>query len=150
MLTNVRKGQTIYHYRSIHDRVEKGIVENPKTQEIVVGSATPNPRVIGHTVRLVQWKEYVFEDGTTSNDFGSSSAMIENCFETAEEAFADKRNKIEAYEKELRDEITDLEALLNFPLKHCLNGEDPDYFALKVYKDAIEELKNFKGVIPNK
>ncbi len=149
MISNIKKGQVIYYYGNIQESVEKGVVENAEIVEDTIGAATSNPKTI-HLVKLIRWVNHVYEDGTCRDDYGSSAALLDRCFKTKEEAFEARRKEAEAYENTLREELTDLYSLLNFPLKHCLYGEYTDYIALKVYKDAIEELKNFKGVIPNK
>ena len=149
MISNIKKGQVIYYYRNIQEAVEKGVVENAEIIEDTIGAATPNPKTI-RLVKLIRWVNHVYEDGTCRDDYGSSAALLDHCFLLPETAFEARKKEAEAYENKLREELTDLYSLLDFPLKHCLYGEYTDYIALKVYKDAIEELKNFKGVIPNK
>lgn len=149
MISNIKKGQTIYYYRDIQEAVEEGVVEDAEIVDDVVGAATDNPKTI-HLVKRVHWVKHVYEDGTCRDDYGSSSALLDRCFLLPETAFEARRKEAEAYENKLREELTDLYSLLDFPLKHCLYGEYTDYIALKVYKDAIEELKNFKGFIQSK
>lgn len=149
MISNIKKGQTIYYYRDIQEAVEEGVVEDAEIIDDVVGAATDSPKTI-HLVKLIRWVNHVYEDGTCRDDYGSSAALLDHCFKTKEEAFEARKKEVEAYENKLREELTDLYSLLDFPLKHCLYGEYTDYIALKVYKDAIEELKNFKGFIQNK
>lgn len=147
MLKSIEKDQTIFYYRSIFEPVETAIVEDPTIRQDCIGAATDHPKYLA-LISRVHFENLVHEDLTIDKDhyFGASgAALLSNCFETPEEAWASKKVEIEKYKAELTAEITDLKSLLNFPLKHTLYGEDANYFAIEVYNEAVKNiLKNYK------
>ena len=134
MIDEVKKGQEIYYYRNIFDVVEKGTVEDPTIITDIFGEATDHP-VEYKIIKNVHWGEHVYEDGTTASSFGNSSALLDNVFLAAKEAYEHQNAMIEKL-KELRGEITCLEDLLKFPLNHCLRDEDFD----EVYEDMCQKV----------
>ena len=144
MVENIKKGMTVFAFRSIHDPIEEGIVEDPTIRETVVGGATANPKVC-KSIKFVHWKYYVVDENGTRSEttsFGSSSCFLEKTFSTAKEAFEAKEKLVKEYCEELRSEITNVEALFKFPLKHCLNGSEyTNWYARAVYEEYVEKYK---------
>lgn len=140
MLKKVKEFQPIYYYRSIFDTVEKGIVIDPTIRKDVYGSATPNPTVI-NLISKVNFVAKVDINGEEENDYfgGTGAAYLDNCFLTAKEAWDARITEIKKYEETLRSEITDLDSLLMFPLKHCIGGEDANWYARRVYAEGIKK-----------
>ena len=139
MIDKVKKGQEIFYYRSIWDAVEKGTIEDPTI--ITKGAATDNTTEL-KLIKDVHWDEFVYEDGTMSSSFGNSAALLDNVFLTVKEAYESQNAIIEKHKKELQDEITGLEDLLKFPLKHCLCGENYNKYAKEVYEDVCQKILN--------
>lgn len=76
---------------------------------------------------------------------GESSVAFENVCLTAADAFDKSAREEDAQVKEYVAEIYNIEALIRFPLEHCLNGEEyTDYAAIKAYKIKAKELLNIE------
>lgn len=72
---------------------------------------------------------------------GSFGASINNIFSTKEDAIAAHKRKSEENIAEYKRKIKNLNDLLEFPLNHCLNGEEyTDYDAIQAYKTKAFEL----------
>ena len=139
--SEVKKGKKIFYIRDVFSAVELGYIEDPKITNITLQSCTPNPHKL-EFIKSVDWKNYVSEDGTMSDDWGSSGADLSKCFKTAKEAFAFRKRWVEEYTAGLKSEITDIKSLLEFPLKHQLCGEDYNYYAVEIYKEAIKKFED--------
>lgn len=142
MIENVKKGMTVYYFKDIWEFMEEGVVQDPEIRNNVIGSATPNPYNIP-VISKIDWKYFVRADGERAHeDHGTSGAKLENCFLTAKEAWEERDRRIEEHKEKLRGEITDLEALLKFPINHEIRyGEYCDWYAREVYEDYIEKYK---------
>lgn len=139
MLTKeeIKKGKKIFYVRDVFSAVEQGVVESPKIKTDVIGAATSNPQTLEY-ISIVSWKKRVYIDGETENAWGASGAVLSRCFNTAKQALTYKENLTNNYIKELREEITDLKSLLEFPLNHDVRGGD-NPFTAAVYKEAVKK-----------
>lgn len=70
---------------------------------------------------------------------GSMYLTPKRCFITKEEAenfyYLEHKNIVDSY----KNNIITLNDLINFPLKHCLAGEDVDFDALQAYIECASE-----------
>lgn len=134
MIENVKKGMTVYYFKDIWEFMEEGVVQDPEIQNTVIGVPV---------ISKIDWEYYVGSDGErTREDYGTSSAKLENCFLTAKEAWEERDRRIEEHKEKLKEEITDLESLLKFPLNHEVRcGEYCDWYARAVYEEYIEKYK---------
>lgn len=139
MIDKVKKGQEIYYYRNFCDAVQKGTVEDPTITTDVFGEATDHPFEC-KCIKNVHWNELVYENGTTLSSVGNSAAVLDNVFLTAKEAYESHHDMMKKLKEKLRGEITCLEDLLRYPLKHCLHDEDFDENAAEVYEDLCRKV----------
>lgn len=89
--------------------------------------------------------DYIVDAAGNEVDSGihgsTSAAKFDDIWFSAKEAYAEiaarKANIIKIY----CDEIVTVKDLLEFPLKHCLDGEEyTDYEAIEAYKKRAKEL----------
>lgn len=134
MIENVEKGMTIYFYRDLDSYVIKGKVKDP---------AISNTSFDIKYIRKVDWEANIDSEGKEVREIvGTSGVCLEKAFLTAKEANDARDAEIEKYKEELRSEIADIESLLKFPLKHCLDGDEyTDWQARAVYEEYIEKYK---------
>lgn len=135
MIENVEKGMIIYFYRDLDSYVIKGKVKDP----VVVNTSFTDIKYI----RKVDWKANIDSEGKEVGEIGGTSGVcLEKAFLTAKEANAARDAEVEKYKDDLRSEIADVESLLKFPLKHCLDGDEyTDWQARAVYEEYIEKYK---------
>lgn len=90
----------------------------------------------------IHGESYVNPDGTERQPYyGETGAKWEHVWLTAEDAYAGMECQSEAAVSAYCTEITDLASLLQFPLKHCLNGEEyTDWEAKKAYELKAKEF----------
>ena len=89
--------------------------------------------------------DYIVDAAGNEIDSGihgsTCSAKFDDIWFSAKEAYAEiaarKANNVKIY----CDEIVTVKDLLEFPLKHCLDGEEyTDYDAIEAYKKRAKEL----------
>ena len=134
--SEVKKGKKIFYVRDVFSAVELGYIDDPKITSTILQTCTPNPSKL-EFIKSVNWKNYVYDDGTMSDDWGSSGADLSKCFKTAKEALTFRKKWVEEYIADLKSEITDIKSLLEFPLKHQLCGEDYNDYAAEVYGNGL-------------
>lgn len=72
---------------------------------------------------------------------GSFGALTDNVFPTKEDAIAAHKRKSEENIVRYKEEIKNLNDLLEFPLNNCFCGEEyTDYDAREAYKIRVKEL----------
>lgn len=93
---------------------------------------------------LVHGECYVRPDGRPDDKFyGSTGGQWENIYPTAKAAYEGKRAKHNAKIAKYCEEITDINALVEFPLKHPFGAEEyTNYEAIEAYKIRCKELMN--------
>jgi hypothetical protein len=130
MIENVEKGMTIYFYRDLDSYIIKGKVKDSSITK--TGS-----------IKFVNWEAIIDDGGKEIKALGgTSSVRLDKAFLTAKEAYDTQKEKFEKYKNELRKEITDVESLLKFSLKHCVsNSEYTDWIARDIYDEYIEKYK---------
>jgi hypothetical protein len=130
MIENVEKGMTIYFYRDLDSYIIKGKVKDSSITK--TGS-----------IKFVNWEAIIDDGGKEIKALGgTSSVRLDKAFLTAKEAYDIQKEKFEKYKNELRKEITDVESLLKFSLKHCVsNSEYTDWIARDIYDEYIEKYK---------
>lgn len=130
MIENIENGMTIYFYRDLDSYIIRGKVIDSSIVDTV-------------SIRKVAWEANIDKEGKEVRLLGGVSGVwLDRAFLTAKEANDAQEAEIEKHKEELRSEITDVESLLRFPLKHCLNGgEYTDWFAKVVYEESIEKYK---------
>lgn len=135
MIEIVEKGMTIYFYRDLDSYVIKGKVKDP----VVSNTSFTDIKYI----RKVDWEASIDSEGKEVREIvGTSGVCLDKAFLTAKEANAAQAAEVEKYKDDLRSEITDVESLLKFPLKHCLDGDEyTDWQARAVYEEYIEKYK---------
>ena len=75
------------------------------------------------------------------DNVGSFCALRSDIYATKEEAIAAYQEKSAKNVEQYKKEIKGLKELLEFPLTHCLNGEEyTDYDAIEAYKIMASEL----------
>lgn len=136
MIENVEKGMTIYFYRDLDSYVIKGRVRDSSIRDASIG----NIKVISK----VDWEETINSEGKEVRGIGGTSGVrLDKAFLTAKEANDAQKAEVEKHKEELKNEITDLFSLLEFPLKHCLNGDEyTDWQARAIYEEIVEGIKN--------
>lgn len=135
MVENLKNGMTIYFYRDLDSYVIRGTVKDSTICDMV-------PYNIKY-VKAVHWEMKVDDEGKeVEPTVGTSGVYLNRIFLTAKEAYDVQEAEIEKLKGEYRAEITDIESLLKFPLKHCLSGDNPDWQARAVYEECIEKYKN--------
>lgn len=106
---------------------------------------------IEETVAWVHFECSVDKDGNqTSNDkHGGTAARflvpdeehkLYGLWGSAKEVYILQAESLKKHEDNLRNCINSAEDLIRFPLENCLSGEDPDYIAIKIYKEKAKEL----------
>ena len=130
MIENVKRGMTIYFYRDLDSCVIKGKVKDSSITKI-------------SSIRFVNWEAVIDNEGKEISALGgTSSVYLDKAFLTAKEAYDAQKAELEKYKNELRKEITDVESLLKFPLKHCVNGSEyTNWQARDIYEEYIEKYK---------
>ena len=141
MVENLKNGMTVYFYHDLDTYVIKGTVKDSTLRDMV-------PYNIKY-IKAVHWEMNVDDEGKEVEPIvGTSGVYLDKVFLTAKEAYDAQEAEIEKHKREYRAEITDVESLLKFPLKHCLSGGNPDWWARAVYEECIEKYKNeLKGYI---
>ena len=136
MIENVEKGMTIYFYRDLESYVKRGTVKDPT----ILDAGIDNIKVISK----VDWGANIDSEGKEVRRIGGTSGVrLDKAFLTAKEANDAQKAEAEKHKDELKNEITDLFSLLEFPLNHCLNGDEyTDWQARAVYEEIIEGIKN--------
>ena len=136
MIENVKNGMTIYFYRDLESYVIKGKVKDSS----IVDAGINNIKVI----KKVDWKNTINGEGKEVREIGGTSGVrLDKAFLTAKEANDAQKAEVEKHKEELKSEITDLFSLLEFPLKHCLNGDEyTDWQAKAVYEEIVKGIKN--------
>ena len=130
MIANVEKGMTIYFYRDLDSCIIKGKVKDSSITK--TGS-----------IKYVNWEAIIDnEEKEISALGGTSGVCLDKAFLTAKEAYNAQKAELEKYKNELRKEITDVESLLKFPLKHSVSSSEyTDWQARAVYEEYIEKYK---------
>ena len=136
MIENVEKGMTIYFYRDLGSYVIRGTVKDPT----ILDAGIDNIKVISK----VDWGANIDSEGKEVRRIGGTSGVrLDKAFLTAKEANDAQKAEVEKRKDGLKNEITDLFSLLEFPLNHCLNGDEyTDWQARAVYEEVIEGIKN--------
>lgn len=136
MIENVKNGMIIYFYRDLDSYVIRGRVRDSSIRDASIG----NIKVISK----VDWEATINSEGKEVRKIGGTSGVqLDKAFLTAKEANDSQKAEVEKHKEELRSEITDLFSLLEFPLKHCLNGDEyTDWQAKAVYEEIVEGIKN--------
>lgn len=136
MIENVEKGMTIYFYRDLDSYVIRGRVRDSSIRDASIG----NIKVISK----VDWEATINGEGKEVRKIGGTSGVrLDHAFLTAKEANDAQNTEVEKHKDELKSEITDLFSLLEFPLKHCLNGDEyTDWQARAIYEEIVEGIKN--------
>lgn len=135
MIENVKDGMTIYFYRDLDSYVIRGRVRDSSIRDASIG----NIKVISK----VDWEATINDEGKEVRIIGGTSGVqLDKAFLTAKEANDAQKAEVEKHKDELKSEITDVESLLKFPLKHCLIGDEyTDWQARSVYEEYIEKYK---------
>lgn len=141
MIENVENGMTIYFYRDLESYVKRGKVKDPT----ILDAGIDNIKVI----RKVDWEANIDNEGKEVREIGGTSGVrLDKAFLTAKEANDAQEAEVEKHKDELRKEITDIESLLKFPLKHSVSSSEyTDWQARAVYEECIEKYK--KGELKN-
>ena len=141
MIESVEKGMTIYFYRDLDSCVIKGRVKDPT----ILDGFVDNIKV----VKKVDWESIIDNEGKEIDALGGTSCVrLDKAFLTAKEANDAQKAEVEKHKDELRKEITDVESLLKFPLKHSVSSSEyTDWQARAVYEECIEKYK--KGELKN-
>lgn len=136
MIENVENGMTIYFYRDLDSYVIRGRVRDSSIRDASIG----NIKVISK----VDWEATINGEGKEVRSLGGTSGVrLDKAFLTAKEANDAQKAEAEKHKDELKSEITDLFSLLEFPLKHCLNGDEyTDWQARAIYEEIVEGIKN--------
>lgn len=135
MISNVENGMTIYFYRDLESYIKRGNVKD----STILDAGIDNIKVISK----VAWEANIDSEGKEVRRIGGTSGVrLDKAFLTAKEANDAQKAEVEEHKEELRNEITDVESLLKFPLDHCLNGDEyTDWQARAVYEEYIEKYK---------
>lgn len=90
----------------------------------------------------IHGESYMNPDGTEREPYcGETGAKWDHVWLTAEDAYAGVKQQSEDAVKTYCAEITDLASLLQFPLKHCLNGEEyTNWEAKEAYELKVKEF----------
>ena len=136
MVENVEKGMTIYFYRDLDSYVIRGSVRDSSIRDASIG----NIKVISK----VDWESTIDSEGKEVRGIGGTSGVrLDRAFLTAKEANDVQNAEVEKHKEELKSEITDLFSLLEFPLNHCLIGDEyTDWQARAVYEEIVKGIKN--------
>lgn len=98
--------------------------------------------MVPNNIRAVHWEMKVDDEGKEVEPIvGTLGVYLDKVFLTAKEAYDAQEAEIEKHKSEYRVEITDMESLLKFPLKHCLSGGNSNWRARAVYEECIEKYK---------
>lgn len=130
MIENVEEGMTIYFYRDLDSYVIRGRVRDSSIRDA--------------SISKVDWEATINGEGKEVRKIGGTSGVrLDHAFLTAKEANDAQNTEVEKHKDELKSEITDLFSLLEFPLKHCLNGDEyTDWQARAIYEEIVEGIKN--------
>lgn len=84
----------------------------------------------------------VDENGNATYSFpGTCGGRWENLYPTANDAYAERKKKLQDKIAQYEKEITDVESLVKFALNHPLCAEEyTDYAAIEAYKRRSEDL----------
>lgn len=136
MIENVENGMTIYFYRDLDSYIKRGKVKD----STILDAGIDNIKVI----IKVDWEANIDGEGKEVRKIGGTSGIrLDQAFLTAKEANDAQKAEVEKHKNELKSEITDLFSLLEFPLNHCLNGDEyTDWQARAVYEEIVEGIKN--------
>lgn len=87
---------------------------------------------------------YTDKDGNQTESFlGTFGVSTEDVFSSAADAYDAIRKKHDELVQKYCDEIKTVEDLVNFPLEHCLIGEEyTEYEAVDAYKIMVQKLLN--------
>ena len=133
MIENVENGMTIYFYRDLDSYVKRGKVKDSSIRDAGISNI--------EFISKVDWEANIDNEGNEVREIGGTSGVqLDKAFLTAKEANDAQNAEIEKYKEELRSKITDIDSLLKFPLKYCLNGDEyTDWQARAVYEEYIEK-----------